>query len=217
MMWYDMKIACNTPAFAVAFVLALAASAVPTRAQNNALRDGGFESAPFASWTFSHGGQGGGGSGANVGAPTVGAHEGKISAWLETEPATQSGAVAWASVSQQISIESPANLRIAAWICGEYVSPTTNATVQLRVEYFEDALCAVPLSNHIRMTCDLALAGLPAGKWTVLDLSDRAPEGAHTARISIVLQAHGPAVGRQRVWVDDVSLVLTPEPSLRKR
>ncbi len=204
---------CHLILFAACIAPALAE---PARDPESALREGAFENAPLEYWLVSHGGDNGGGSSADIIAAGGAARSGKMVAQLEAETGTNSRSSAWASISQQINCAPRAQMNIEAWLRVPRPSSATNALVRLRLEYFEDEKCEVPICRHMRMAGDLALADIPAGSWKKIALADTVPQEGRAARISIILCVSGGAGARQILWVDDVALTVIPPPVRQK-
>jgi hypothetical protein len=193
-------------------ILACAGSrfAAPAHAADFALTDGSFESSGHDSWSFRHGGEGSGASRAQIATPPIAAHQGRLAARLETESSGDAKSHAWSSASQTVACTPGSKVKISAWLLDGSDVTATNATAQIRIEYFEDDQAKFQVCHHMRMTSDISPAKLSTNAWTELDLSDTVPAAARSAIISFVLCARGPAGALHRLWFDDVALAVTP-------
>lgn len=170
------------------------------------------------SWRLMHGGEGGGTSGAGISTNITGARSGEHAVILSVESLPNERSRAWASASQTIKCAAGEHFSMQLWIRREGATVSTNATAQGIIEYFEDRECRQPVCQHLRMTTNLPVAGLPREKWTTVQLDDTVPDGATTMRVSILIATHGPSAGRQEIAVDDVKLtVLQPAPVHRRK
>ena len=183
----------------------------------SSLEDGGFEEDIRDYWQLNYGGEGGGTSGAAVSTNLASAHSGKHSLILSVEPLPRARSHAWASVSQQAACSAGEHLTIQLWLRRESATASTNAAAQGIIEYFEDREYRQPICQHLRMTSNLSIAGLPREKWTKVELADTVPGGATMMRVSILLIASGPSAGRQEIAVDDVKLAVTRPAAVREK
>ena len=174
-----------------------------------------FEEPLSPTWLGPEGGGhcGGSGSGEVVGLGASnyvhsGEHAVRLAVWDDGSPS----AVSWAGVMRVLPCTPSRRVRIGAWLyfSSKVLPLRTDSLTQLKIEYFEDDNARDLIPTHLFLSPPFDPSSYQPDTWHRVEATDRAPQGARSMKVSIVMTAQNMHGRKEAVWLDDLFVELQP-------